>query len=599
MECYADIESDGLLPVLSTIHSLVVKEKDGAIHSCTDHEGYEQVETGINILKKSDKIIGHNFISFDAPALAKLGYGNMAHKVLDTYNLAMLLFPEIIQYDYANSFEFHVPKNLWGSHSLKAWGYRLGVHKGEFGETTDWSEWSEEMQIYCEQDVLVTEQLYLYLMEKKPAPLAVSIEMDIQRIMAWQEREGIPFDTTLAYNVKKELEEKIAALEAQIKEVVPPNKKVTVFIPKRDNSKKGYVKGVPIERVTTTPFNPNSRQQIISYLEKKYKWKPTEYTDKGNPRVTAEDLEYLGQKHAEVKAIAQFLEANKLASMLYGGKQAWLNFVCDGRIHGRVKVNGALTGRATHSNPNLAQVPSPRAFMGKECRQMFYAPEGHVIVGADASGLELRMLAHYLHQFDRGAYAKIILESDVHVHNQTAAGLQTRDLAKTFIYSFLYGCGAAKTGAMCYPDKTEFEQKQLGYEVQRSFTQQIRGFEQLKMLVSHRYNTQKYLVGLDGRKLWPRGEHSALNTLLQGAGAIVCKYWVNKTWKLMVERGLVSVAKPALWVHDEQQLIVKEEYADKVGEVMVEAIRLTGEELKIRIPLDAEYRVGKTWYDTH
>ena len=597
MKAFFDCETNGLLPLLDTIHSLVVKTEDGAVASCSSNWKVP-ISLGIEWLKEADTIIGHNIIGYDCPALVKLGYPDLTYKALDTLNLSRLIIPEMLNWDMEHRYK-ELPKKLYGSHSLKAWGYRLGEYKGDFGETADWETWTPEMQTYCEQDVVVTEKLYNYLMSFKPAKLAVDIEMAVQIAISEQEREGVPFDYNKAMAMKGPIEDKLSQLKTEIQSCVPEHKKYTKFIPKRDNATLGYTKGVEIMKVKSSPFNPNSRQQILAYLKEKYVWVPTKKTKKGNPSLDAEALEDLGRAHPEVEQICRYLEAAKLGSQLFSGDKAWLKYVVNGRIHGRVTTNGALTGRATHSQPNLAQVPSVRAFMGKECRELFYAPEGYKIVGADASGLELRMLAHYLHWYDKGAYAKVILEGDVHTHNQLAAGLATRDEAKTFIYAFLYGCGPQKTGAQVHPEQPEYVQKIKGKAIQASFSHSIIGLRELKSAVSYKFKTTGQLRGIDGRIYKPRGEHSALNTLLQGAGATVCKYWVKKMWELIHSRRLYDYVRPALFVHDEVQLIVRQDRTEEIGELLVEAIRLTGEELNINMPLDGEYKVGRTWYDVH
>ena len=153
-----------------------------------------------------------------------------------------------------------------------------------------------------------------------------------------------------------------------------------------------------------------------------------------------------GIDHPIAADLLSFLLVQKRLGQLAEGQQAWLKLQKNGVIHGRVNTNGAVTGRCTHSTPNVAQVPSVRADYGKECRELFTVRKGYKLVGCDASGLELRMLAHYMAFYDRGEYAKIVTEGDVHTVNQKAAGLETRDQAKTMIYALLYGAGDHKMG---------------------------------------------------------------------------------------------------------------------------------------------------------
>lgn len=596
-----DLESNGLLDTLCCIHSLVVN-KESTVLSCTDNSTlYPSIDKGISTLLSSDRVVGHNIIAFDIPAIEKVIGESTASilmdKAVDTLVLSRLIYPEIINQDMT-VWRSKLPKDLWGQHSLKAWGYRLGVYKGSFGETSDWSSWSESMQSYCEQDVVVTSKLLEHLEGRNPDARAVWLEMEVQKIMTIQERNGAPFDVAKASSLAAEIKEITDDIKMELQETMPPNITKKHFVPKRDNKKEGYKAGCALTKIKFSAFNPNSRQQIISYLQK-HGWNPSSYTDKGNPQVSTEEVKALGSKYPTIKRLGQFLEANKLLSQLATGDKAWLKYVKNGKIHGRVITNGAMTGRATHSQPNLAQVPSPRAFKGKECRELFYAPDGYKIVGADASGLELRMLAHYLYPWDNGAYAKVILEGDIHTHNQESAGLATRDLAKTFIYATLYGAGPLKIGAMLEPEANELRQKALGKAAINKFCAAVPAYTKLKNRVVNTYRTRGYLRGLDGRILKPRGEHSALNTLLQSAGAVVCKWWVVKTWELLHDKGLSDKASPLLWIHDEQQLLVRSEYTEEIGRVMEEAIVQTGMELKINMPLAGEYAVGNSWYDTH
>jgi DNA polymerase I-like protein with 3'-5' exonuclease and polymerase domains len=280
----------------------------------------------------------------------------------------------------------------------------------------------------------------------------------------------------------------------------------------------------------------------------------------------------------------------KRLGQLAEGKEAWVKLEKNGRIHGRVNTNGAVTGRCTHSNPNMAQVPAVRAPYGKECRELFTVAKGYKMVGADASGLELRCLAHFMGKWDEGAYAKELLEGDIHTANQKAAGLETRDQAKTFIYAFLYGAGDAKIGTVVGKGQEE------GAKLRANFLKKTPALKYLKDAVE-KAAKRGYLLGLDGRKLWIRSEHAALNTLLQSAGALVMKKACCILDKMIKESGFD--AKFALNVHDEWQIEVKEEVAELVGNLAVQAIRDAGDFFNFRCPLDGEFRVGNNWAETH
>ena len=274
--------------------------------------------------------------------------------------------------------------------------------------------------------------------------------------------------------------------------------------------------------------------------------------------------------------------------------ESWMDAVgSDGRVHGRVITNGAVTGRMTHSSPNMAQVPNAGSPYGPECRQCWTVEDGNVLVGADASGLELRMLAHYMKDTN---YVKTVTEgsskdgTDVHTINQKAAGLQTRDQAKTFIYAFLYGAGPAKIGSIVGCNAADAER------LMARFLKATPSLQRLRETVG-RYAVEGYVPGLDGRKIWVRSEHAALNSLLQGAGAIVMKQALVLLEKHLLRAGVFY--KFVANVHDEWQIETKPEMADTVGKLAVQSIREAGEHFQLRCPLDGEYKYGRTWRDTH
>jgi len=256
-------------------------------------------------------------------------------------------------------------------------------------------------------------------------------------------------------------------------------------------------------------------------------------------------------------------------------------------VRGKVITNGAVTGRMTHHSPNMAQIPSSSSPFGRECRDCWTVDEGYKLVGADASGLELRMLAHYMKDKD---YVKEVIEGDIHTKNQIAAGLQTRTQAKVFIYSFLYGAGPSKIGSIVGGGARE------GEALIKSFLDNTPALKELRAKVE-RMAEKGYLPGLDGRKLFVRSAHSALNTLLQGAGAIVMKQALvllgDKISKSKIDAHFVAN------VHDEWQIEVDENYAEETGKLAVNSIIEAGEYFEMRCPLNGEYKIGRSWGDTH
>ena len=286
----------------------------------------------------------------------------------------------------------------------------------------------------------------------------------------------------------------------------------------------------------------------------------------------------------EARAIAEYLLIQKRVAMV----ESWIESVSnDNRIHGKVITNGAVTGRMTHHSPNMAQVPSVGSEYGVECRSLFTVEKGYKLVGCDAASLELRMLAHYMKDEQ---YAREIVEGDIHTKNQTAAGLETRAQAKTFIYALLYGAGAAKIGKIVGGSAAH------GQKLIDTFLRNTPSLKRLRDKVE-KLSVQGSLPGLDGRRLFIRSSHAALNTLLQGAGAIVMK----KALVLLDEqlRRNKLDAKFVVNVHDEFQLEVKEEHAQRVGELAVDSIKKSGVVLGLRCPLDGEYKIGDNWCQTH
>jgi DNA polymerase I-like protein with 3'-5' exonuclease and polymerase domains len=337
-----------------------------------------------------------------------------------------------------------------------------------------------------------------------------------------------------------------------------------------------------VTRITEEPFNLGSRQQIGQYLQE-FGWEPQEFTPTGQPKIDETILSKV-KDIPEAAIIARYLMLQKRIAQV----QSWLSFLRRDRVHGSVISNGTITGRMSHRDPNLAQVPSISSPYGKECRAVWSVPRGYKLVGVDASGLELRMLAHYLKDKE---FIDDILNGDIHTANQRRAGLQSRNQAKTFIYAFLYGAGDAKIGSIIGGGKRE------GKRVKQSFLNNFPTLKSLRDRITREAEQNEFIKGLDGRKIFIRSSHAALNSLLQGAGAIVMK------------RGLIILndalqdsdvdAHVVANVHDEWQLETWHEDVDRLGDMAVNAIRQAGHYYKLNCPLDAEYKVGENWSETH
>jgi len=610
-----DNETNGLIPELDRLHCIAIRDtKKGVTHRANDHGSKLSIESGVRMLHEADDICGHNIIGFDIPATQKVyPWFNPRGQVWDTLIMSQLMFTDLFNDDIKRIRQHEkdaaqgkraaaiFPKKLMGKHSLEAWGWRMGVWKGDYSDIMKakgldpWAEWNQEMDDYCVQDIRVTCKLYDKLIAQGFSEESIRLEHDIAPILRRQEAHGFLFNKDKALELEATLIGLRAELVEKLRAVFPPwQAKAGIIIPKRDNKAKGYVKGVPFQKWKTVTFNPGSRQHIADRLSHLYGWKPTEFTDQGTPKVDETTL--AGLKYAEAPLLTEYLTVEKRLGQLSEGKQAWFKAVkADGRIHGRVSQNGAVTGRMTHSNPNMAQVPSSGSLYGPECRALFMVPKGKKLVGADASGLELRCLAHFMGRWDAGEYAKVILEGDVHTTNMVAAGLTNRNQAKTFIYAFLYGAGDAKIGSIVGKGAKR------GAELKAQFLKGLPALAALIKAIKATVRAQGYLKGLDGRKLHVRSDHAALNTLLQGAGAIVMKKALVLLDKRLQEIGLVPGTDYEFVgnIHDEWQIEVSEEHAETVGAAATDAIFRAGEHFGFRCPLAGEYKVGNNWHDTH
>ena len=544
MTIYLDLEANGLTP--DTIWCVVTRV-DGETEVHTDPGSLRRV------LEGSVSVCGHNLIGYDLPVLKRLwGLSVASDRVVDTLVLSRLYDP-----------------SRQGGHSLRAWGETLGFPKGDH---SDWSKLSQEMIDYCIRDVEVTEAVHKQLVRDMAdfSPESIELEHKVQFAIQQQERNGWLLDKGLAHELCATFKERMNEIEEELQAKFPP------IITERWSEKTGKRLKDSVE-----VFNVGSRQQIakrLSGLGVRF----DKVTDKGNPIVDEAVLDTIDLPEARV--ISEYLMLQKR----YAQVNSWLEHVKeDGRVHGRVISNGAVTGRMTHQSPNMAQVPASHSPYGHECRSCWTVPEGKKLVGFDASGLELRMLAHYMNDKE---FTDVLLTDDIHTRNQMAAGLETRPQAKTFIYAFLYGAGDAKIGTIVGGSARD------GADLKQRFLRNTPSLESLRERVI-RASGRGYLTGLDGRKLRVRSEHAALNTLLQAAGAIVMKKALvilddyAQQWKL--DYKLIGN------IHDEVQSEVVADQAEKYGWLAVECLKAAGVEFNLRCPLDGEYKVGTTWAETH
>ena len=611
-----DIETNGLYYETTELHCISIKVDDNPtkVYTSKSIKGSAgTLDQGLKLLSKCDVIVGHNIINFDIPTIKKL-YPDWTHKeVRDTLLMSKLAYPNIM---LADANRKTIPPKLKGSHSLKAWGYRLRKYKGEFGaDAEQWKVLTKEMVEYCRQDTEVTKAVYDKLLEKNIPEEAITLEQSFATIISRQEKYGVYFDIKKAQALHIELIQEAERAEEELLKTFTPLKTWTPKpYPLKPFKKDGTKSNVLINQEKLgchfnkkgewgyfryVDFNPTSRQMIARWLQEVYGWKPKEKTEKGSIIINEKVLEALD--FPEGKILAHYFNVKKLLGQLADGNNAWMKMLHkDGRIHGRVDTLGAVSRRCTHSNPNMAQVPSNRAYKGHEARELFCVPKGKKLVGCDADGLELRTLSHYMAKFDGGNYAKAVDEgkkengTDIHTLNQKGAGLPTRDDAKTFIYAFLYGAGDGKIGEIVNGTADD------GARLKAKFFRQIPAIKKLVDKVAQVYKDEGNLKALDGNPYYIRSSHSALNTLLQGAGALVMKYWL-----IFLDRNLQKEFKQGvqyefvLNVHDEAQIECDEGIAKRVAEICEKSFDDVTEYLDFRIPIRGTADIGDNWSQTH
>ena len=537
-----DIETDSF--DATKIHCIVASSVSGKQKVWVGEECVQFADWS----KQIDQFIMHNGVSFDAPILNRLTGSNIKlSQVRDTLIESQLYNPI-----------------RDGGHSLRSWGERLGYNKGDYN---DFTRFTKEMLEYCQKDTEITRQVAGVLSGEGStfSDRSYELERKVRAIVDQQERNGFAFNIQKATVFLSQLEDEQHRLEKQAQEMFEPTK---------------------VELKTKTkyiPFNIASRKQIAERLMERG-WEPKKHTEKGNVIVSEDILSKLDMPEAQM--FSRYFLLQKRTGLL----KSWIQ-ECqeDDRVRGRVMTLRTVTGRMAHNSPNMAQVPATYSPYGKECRELWTVsnPDTHVLMGTDASSLELRCLAHYMND---PKFTREVLTGDVHTANQKMAGLETRDQAKTFIYAFLYGAGPAKIGSVVGAGA-----KQGNILIQR-FLKNMPSLNRLRSSVQEA-SEKGTIIGLDGRRLQIRAVHSSLNTLIQGAGAIVCKQWLVHMDERIRAKGID--AKLVASVHDEYQFEVSKKDTTIFGQITKDAMKDTEETLDVKCPLDCEYKVGNTWAETH
>ena len=654
-----DLESDGFVATATVVHCASIRDVDTKEHWTY---GPTQIAEALEKLQEADVLAGHNIQKFDLPLLAKLHKFEVRPgvQIKDTLIIARLKHPNVKDTDTALVQAGKMPagKKYHGKHSLGAWGYRLGEHKGDYSDLRTaqaadlgltspqdiakfvWGTYTPDMHSYMDQDTATNLKLWEYLDPDNYSLAAIELEHRIAIVCHAMEQAGVPFDTEKAKALHVHLITEKALVEDQlVKQFGSWEVTTELLIPKRDNKTLGYKKGVPVQKYKTVTFNPGSRDNIAKVLKDRG-WKPKKYTDGGKAQFDEEVLQSVVAEFPEMAGIDRYLMLDKRLSQLADGKQAWLSTVQDdGRIHGVINPMGTTTSRASHFLPNLGQVPNMASPYGPECRELFYAPKGWKFLGADMSGLELRALAHYLQPLDGGKYMSIVTDGDVHWLHAQVMGLVEgerdkhnelhtlirEDGSKRFIYAYIYGCWDDMAGQIVHDalvkakrlgadgealyakffgkgELGEHALRNVGRKVRASFLTRIDGFEKLKERLADQVEKFNWVYGLDERKIPIRSEHSALNFLIQSCGAILCKRWVCDVYDELTSKyrwGWDGDFVMCLWVHDEVQLCVRDGLEKEIGDIIIKHAQAAGVPYGFRGPLDSQAKHGQTWRDTH
>jgi len=548
MKAVLDIETDAL--DASVIHCLCVKEIGGQVKFFTTSEGVQEH------LDKFDTLIAHNGVGFDFPILARLWNIKIKFEAMvDTLILSIM----------------HDPARE-GGHSLKAWGERLGFKKVDY--TGGFEVFTTDMKDYCEQDVRLCEKVYLILED----PIKDFSEQSIRdehrmRIVADRiSQTGFKLNRSKAVSLFNRLMTEQDKISVDCKNLFPNQ------VIKRVSEKTGkQLKDKIVE------FNPASRKQIGERLVE-LGWKPKVFTETGLAKVDETTLSDC--KLDVAQKLARYFLLQKRTSMI----KSWLKHCNseDSRVHCQYRTLGAITNRMSCVSPNLQQIPAVRVPYGKECREVWEAETGKILIDTDAASLELRVLAHYMND---KKFTREVLEGDVHSANQKMAGLETRDQAKTFIYALLYGAGDAKIGSVVGGSRSD------GAILRNRFLANLPTYKRLSDAVQNKGRLVGKLKAIDGRILRVRHPHASLNTLIQGSSAVLMKKWFMYTEHYLRQKKIN--ARIVAMVHDELVLESSKKEVDKVKEYVIMSISQVNQAYKLHCKLACDIQIGNNWSEIH
>lgn len=614
---------------------------------------HASIADGLRELEKADLLVGHNSQDFDERIYRKFHpWWKPKGRTMDTLILSRLLYP-VISKQGPNTHK--VPGNMRVRHSIEAWGYRLGEKKNKGFDPGDWQTWSEDMQLYMLQDVVCLEKLFKWLMSRKPAPLAVEIEHDFAAVIRRQEAWGFTFDYEKALKLAADTEEKIRLLEGELVDTFgewwEPGKvtrraasskvKLTgypdVTLPRFSPTSPGkrlakdyvgpprchYEAGAPFTPIERVEFNPGSRAHVHKMLVQRYGWKPTKMTDKGAVQVDDEVLREL--PYPECPKLADYYAAKKIHGYVSEGKKAWLSVAHEEpdawRMHGSMNTIGTYTYRGSHMDPNMGQIPTRDPEYGHRCRELFTARRKFLLIGADGSGMQLRLLAHYLHKWDRGTYAGVFeRDEDPHAFMRDSIGVdlmgegnEGRSRGKTLNYALCFGGGERKLGSIIEPRATDARKIALGKVVKERMLPVFgTAFDELKAALKDAVETNGAIRGLDGRMAKVFKVHAALATLLQMGEGVVMKDALVIFDRSLQAHGLrpgvdgAGVPHPETAdyefcanVHDEYQADVLPQHEALYTQLAQRAVPEAGRHLGLKCPLKSDVKAGPNWVSTH
>jgi len=617
MKLVFDIESNGLLPTISTVWMIIARDiqTDQEYIFCDHSSKGQPLNKFSELLDQATELWGHNIVGYDLPALYKIfKWKPKANTIVyDTMVMSMVL-------DYKR-----FPS---GRHRLEDWGEYLGFPKGNHSE---WDKYSETMLEYCRVDVQINKMIINVLKQEmlknketnskfEYLKLSLRNEHKVFEYCAKSSEHGWLIDVEKAKLLLKDMEVKLSEIEDYINPLLPLEVKALDKEPKKPKwIKNGNYDSHTARYFGVDPSNgisdrivegPYSRIEFIKpdigsldsvkALLYSLGWVPIEWNYKKEgrqfiktaPKLTTESLLPLGPIG---EAIDKYYTVRSRHSLLTGWLQA---LDSNNRLHGDIFAIGTPTGRARHST--LVNVPSGDSMYGHEIRSLFITKPGYKIVGADSAGNQMRGLLHYLKNDE---FTDLVINGDVHTKNakvlSDAAGIEvTRKQAKTFLYAYLYGAGGDKLSTYIW-GKVDSEK---GKKVKSKFSRSIPGLYELNEKLNKRYKESEakygkaWVPGLDGRRVYIDSMHKSLNYLIQACEAVTCKAAMVYAMEKLDAEGIPWY--PLTWQHDEIQVEVPEEYAERAGIICAEGYKEAPKMFNVMI-MDGESKIGNNWNETH